>query len=678
MSQSKPDAPHSGPAIPSWAWFLVASLIAVSLIGILVVLLLKDPAPSATVQVSEGAVLQSEPIVEAVENLGPDAPAVASSVDSAPGVQSDEVVESDSMPELQDAVADSGMDGESERAGEAASADRAFSAADIVNTSSKGVVLISTFNSEDQKVGVGSGFLVHASGLVATNFHVLRGSSRAEVEFRSGESIPVRGIRAYDEYADLAVLEIESTPEESSVLQLADHAERPNASAVISVGHPEQFKFTTTTGILSAVHSTAELPLPLRQRISAPPDNLWLQTTAVIAGGSSGGPLFNDRGEVIGINTWHSPSFSFASDVRHLQEVLEKVSEKIEPIDEVTGPDQEFQQIVADYQNKLRYFNQESSEANTPELQEAVIARDPTPDYAARFLKLAEEHPDTPINFSCLKYVCQLSLQALEPERCESQLAGASDLLVEHYCNDSRLSRMLWGLRGQSSEVVKDFLEKLVSESEVHDIKGLSLFALGVNFYSSGIEDDAQQAIDTLERVRSEFSDVVYLCSDPRHPEHNLGTEAEHYLYELKTLWIGRMAPTITGKDQHDETFSLDELKGKIVVLDFWAAWCSPCIRSLPHQKELVEAYADEPVEVIGVFCDVPDKLMPLIESEQVTWRNWMDGPDGGIGDTYRIGAYPTIYVIDQQGRIHFRQEGVVDPGELHQVIDGLLGRSEE
>ena len=86
---------------------------------------------------------------------------------------------------------------------------------------------------------------------------------------------------------------------------------------MIAIGHPQGFKFTTTTGIISAVHTTAELPDPYREAIRAPAEQVWIQTNAAISGGNSGGPLLNRAGEVIGINTWVAAgqNLGFAVDV---------------------------------------------------------------------------------------------------------------------------------------------------------------------------------------------------------------------------------------------------------------------------------------------------------------------------------------------------------------------------
>src|SRR5690606_27043253 len=137
-----------------------------------------------------------------------------------------------------------------------------------------------------------------------TNYHVVSAAAKASVQFRDGEKFPVKGYRAYDPSADLAILELEKKPAKIEPLRLAETEELRQGSEVIAIGHPQGFKFTTTTGIVSGVYRTGELPEDARWFLDAPESNVWIQTNAVISNGSSGGPLLNQRGEVIGINTW--------------------------------------------------------------------------------------------------------------------------------------------------------------------------------------------------------------------------------------------------------------------------------------------------------------------------------------------------------------------------------------
>ena len=174
----------------------------------------------------------------------------------------------------------------------------------IIQQVDRGVVLITVKNAKNEKIGLGSGFLIDRSGLVATNYHVISKAADATATFADGKSVAIKGCRAWDADRDLAILELTRVPDQAQVLQLCKSTERIEGSDVIAVGHPQGFRFTTTTGIISAVHSTAELPGKYREAIETPQDNVWVQTNAAINGGNSGGPLLNFEGEVIAINTW--------------------------------------------------------------------------------------------------------------------------------------------------------------------------------------------------------------------------------------------------------------------------------------------------------------------------------------------------------------------------------------
>ena len=130
------------------------------------------------------------------------------------------------------------------------------------------------------------------------------------------------------------------------------------ASGVIAVGHPQGFRFTTTMGIISSVHATSDLPDEYRESIKAPAENVWIQTSAAINGGNSGGPLLNLEGEVIGINTWiaQGQNLGFAVDVRHLIALREKkMAAKGLAFASLTAPEENVEGLLADFLNQYKY-----------------------------------------------------------------------------------------------------------------------------------------------------------------------------------------------------------------------------------------------------------------------------------------------------------------------------------
>ena len=138
---------------------------------------------------------------------------------------------------------------------------------------------------------LGSGFIVDADGLVVTNHHVIRGADEIEVTLDSGEVLPAI-VRGVDRRTDLALLEVE-TEAPLPYVSFGDSDHSRVGDWVIAIGNPFGLGGTTTSGIVSA-----------RGRdINNGPYVDYIQIDASINRGNSGGPLFNDMGQVIGINT---------------------------------------------------------------------------------------------------------------------------------------------------------------------------------------------------------------------------------------------------------------------------------------------------------------------------------------------------------------------------------------
>ena len=116
-----------------------------------------------------------------------------------------------------------------------------------------------------------------------------------------------------------------------------------------------------------------------------------------------------------------------------------------------------------------------------------------------------------------------------------------------------------------------------------------------------------------------------------------------------------RTAPDFTAKRKDGTSVKLSELRGKVVLVDFWATWCGPCMQEMPNVKKLYEAHAKEGFEIVGVSLDFEkDKLDAYLKTMGLPWPQYFDGRGWGnaVAQQYGVSSIPTTLLLDKKGRI--------------------------
>ena len=160
-------------------------------------------------------------------------------------------------------------------------------------------------------------------------------------------------------------------------------------------------------------------------------------------------------------------------------------------------------------------------------------------------------------------------------------------------------------------------------------------------------------------------------------PEKDLNRQRAMRFIGNMDLARARMAPPFEVTTLEGQKLSMDELQGKVVLMDFWATWCQPCREALPHIRKIADKFHDEPLIVLSINVDTDEnKWKSFVAENHMTWPQYFDAGFGGpIAKMFDVHAIPHTFTIDADGIV---QDEKVGDASIEGKLKKLLARARE
>lgn len=135
-------------------------------------------------------------------------------------------------------------------------------------------------------------------------------------------------------------------------------------------------------------------------------------------------------------------------------------------------------------------------------------------------------------------------------------------------------------------------------------------------------------------------------------------------------------APDFNLKDQYRVVHSLENYKGKVIFLNFWATWCPPCKKEMPDVESIYKEYGENKKDVIilGINSEKENEVKKFLKDKGYTFLTLID-ENSEVMRKYFIQAFPTSFVIDKEGNVYGYVMGGLTKEQIKQVIEEVLSK---
>jgi len=292
--------------------------------------------------------------------------------------------------------------------------------------------------------------------------------------------------------------------------------------------------------------------------------------------------------------------------------------------------------------------------------------------YTEKFLSYAEKNKDDK-GAEALFYVLQIP----GGRGAGSPWAKALGMLKKDHVRTTKLGKKLKLLpvrldNRDTRELVKEIAEhNKDKETQAVALRILIKQSEQAADFAARVKDDAdlKEKIDAAKGKEKEVVKQVLdlAAASEKDIKAYKAKLAKELKVELLDLSVGKPAPEVISQDVNGKKAKLSDLRGKVVVLDFWATWCPPCRAMIPHTRKLTKKMEGKPFAFVSISADAQKStLEKFLKDNDMPWTQWWAGNEEGVIEDWEIASFPMIYILDAKGIIRKR----IDTGGQNEAIE--------
>jgi peroxiredoxin len=253
-----------------------------------------------------------------------------------------------------------------------------------------------------------------------------------------------------------------------------------------------------------------------------------------------------------------------------------------------------------------------------------------------------------------------------KPIKIEADASNLDGTAKIEGSEDSKLFQQLNKLVNESRQkemALSEQFNRAMTEGKTEEAEGYRQQYLGlqkeIKSFIAKHPQSIVSAFGTLSLVNPQldfaFADSMLTLYTQHLPESKYTKTLSDRLSSMRTTAIGSVAPDFTLPTPEGGSMALSELRGKYVLIDFWASWCAPCRKENPNVVRMYNQYKDKGFEIFGVSLDQSrDKWLKAIADDKLTWPQVSDlkGWESSAAQLYQVDAIPQTILLDKEGKI--------------------------